>query len=191
MKQLMVSAQPLYERTERFRIYEHNVIPGLFQTAEYTTAMLTFWTEFLEARNDIEAAVAAQQSRQAVIYDGSKKFSVILEEAALRTWYGTRLTQAAQLDRLLSVMTLPNIAFGIVPLMTDRTAIGSTGFWIFDDVLVALETPTASIEITVPQEVALYVRMFDHLRQPAIYGRQARTLILSIAHELMEQHPAT
>ncbi len=35
---------PLYERTTLFRIYEHNVIPGLFQTAAYCAAMLSFWT---------------------------------------------------------------------------------------------------------------------------------------------------
>ena len=42
--------------------------------------------------------------------------------------------------------------------MTERLATGSTGFWIFDDSLVALETPTASIEVTQPQEVQLYAR---------------------------------
>ena len=36
---------PLYERTSLFRIYEHNVIPGLFQTAAYCAAMLSFWIE--------------------------------------------------------------------------------------------------------------------------------------------------
>jgi hypothetical protein len=29
MKQMMLSPQPLYERTERFRIYEHHALPGL------------------------------------------------------------------------------------------------------------------------------------------------------------------
>ena len=38
----------LYERTSRFRIYEHNVIPGLFQTAAYCAAMLSFWIGFLD-----------------------------------------------------------------------------------------------------------------------------------------------
>ena len=40
---------PLYERTSLFRIYEHNVIPGLFQTAAYCAAMLSFWIGFLDA----------------------------------------------------------------------------------------------------------------------------------------------
>jgi hypothetical protein len=46
-----------YERTKLFRIYEHNVIPGLFQTSAYCAAMLSFWMEFLGTTNDLDEAV--------------------------------------------------------------------------------------------------------------------------------------
>ena len=184
MKQLLQAGGDLFERTERFRIYEHNVIPGLFQTAAYATELLSFWIDFLETRNDIEAAVAARMERQAVLYRGDKTFSVVLEEAAIRTQFGTSGTMSGQLDRLLSVMTMPNISFGIVPLMVQRRTVGSTGFWIFDDALVSLETPTAGIDVSQPQEVALYERMFEHLRQPALYGHAARRLIIQVQGEL-------
>lgn len=174
----------LYERTKLFRIYEHNVIPGLFQTAEYSAAMLSFWIKFLGAANDLEEAVAARMERQRVMYKGAKRFAVVLEQQALRTWFGSAETQAGQLDRLLAVMSLPNVSIGIVPMMTERVAVGSTGFWIFDDILVALETPTASIEVTRPQEIELYARMFEALRVPALYGRAARDLITKTIDEL-------
>lgn len=118
----------LYERTKLFRIYEHNVIPGLFQTAEYCSAMLSFWTRFLGAPNDLEEAVATRMERQRVIYHGGKRFIVVLEEQALRTWFGAAETQAGQLDRLLALTSLPNVSLGIVPMMTERIAVGSTGF---------------------------------------------------------------
>jgi transcriptional regulator with XRE-family HTH domain len=54
---------PLYERTSQFRIYEHNVIPGLFQTKAYCAAMLSFWIRFLETPGDLESAVAARMER--------------------------------------------------------------------------------------------------------------------------------
>lgn len=174
----------LYERTRLFRIYEHNVIPGLFQTAGYCSAMLSFWIRFLGAPNDLEEAVAARMERQRVIYHGAKRFIVVLEEQALRTWFGTAETQAGQLDRLLALMSLPNVSLGIVPMMTERVAVGSTGFWIFDDALVALETPTASIEVNRPQELQLYTRMFEALKTPAVYGRAARDLITKAIDEL-------
>ena len=122
--------------------------------------------------------------RQRVIYQGDKKFAVILEEQALRTWFGTAETQAGQLDRLLALMSLPNVSLGIIPLMTERIAVGSTGFWIFDSALVALETPTASIEVNRPHEVALYARMFEALKAPAVHGADARRLIIQCLNEL-------
>jgi hypothetical protein len=122
--------------------------------------------------------------RQRVIYKGGKRFVVVLEEQALRTWFGTAEIQAGQLDRLLAVMSLPNVSLGIVPMMIERVAVGSIGFWIFDDALVALETPTASIEVNRPQEIELYARMFEVLTAPAVYGRAARALVTKAIDEL-------
>lgn len=177
---------PLYERTGLFRIYEHNVIPGLFQTAEYAAAMLSFWIRFLNTPNDLEAAVAARMERQRVIYQSRKRFDVVLEEQALRTWFGGAGTQAGQLDRLLAVMSLPSVSLGIIPMMTERTGVASAGFWIFDHSLVALETPTASIEVTRPQEVELYAAMFEHLKMAAVYGREARAVITSTLEDVTQ-----
>lgn len=173
-----------YEQTKVFRIYEHNVIPGLFQTSEYSAAMLSFWIKFLGTPNDTHDAVAIRIQRQQVLYHGGKRFVALLEEQALRTWFGTAQTQAGQLGRLLELMSLPNISLGIIPLMTQRLAVGSAGFWIFDDTLVALETPTASIEVTQPQEIQLYARMFESLKTTALYGRHARNLIITVLNEL-------
>ncbi|GAA3298445.1 helix-turn-helix transcriptional regulator [Dactylosporangium vinaceum] len=174
----------LYEQTTLFRVYEHNVVPGLFQTADYCAAMLSFWIDFLQTPNDLDAAVAVRMERQRVIYERGRRFAVVLEEQALRTWFGDAEVQAGQLDRLLAVMSLPSVSVGIIPLMVERSGVASTGFWIFDDTLVALETPTASIEVTRPQEIDLYGRMFDRLQSAAVYGRRARTIINAVLREL-------
>jgi transcriptional regulator with XRE-family HTH domain len=175
---------PLYERTSLFRIYEHNVVPGLFQTAAYCAAMLSFWFGFLDAPGDLDSAVEARMQRQRVIYQAGKQFAVVLEEQALRTWFGTAETQAGQLGRLLEVMSIPTVSLGIIPMMTERTAVASAGFWIFDSSMVALETPTASIEVTRPQEIDLYSRMFGHLKASALHGAAARALIIRALGEL-------
>ncbi|MFF0339683.1 helix-turn-helix domain-containing protein [Kribbella sp. NPDC004875] len=184
VKQLMLAFQQTYERAEQFRIYEHSVIPGLFQTADYVRAMLSFWARFLNTDSDIDEAVAARLQRQSIIYESKRRFAVILEENALRTWFGNADTMAGQLDRLLTVMTLPNVALGIVPAMIEREAVSTTGFWIFDDKLVALETPSASIEVTQPQEIALYENMFNMLRRSALYGPEARALVVRVQRQL-------
>ncbi len=174
----------LYKRTSVFRIYEHNVIPGLFQTAAYCAAMLSFWIGFLDAPDDLDAAVAARMERQKIIYDPGKRFTVVLEEQALRTWFGTADVQAGQLGRLLEVMSVPTVSLGIIPLKTERTGVPAAGFWIFDDALAALEIPTASIEVTRPDEVGLYARMFSHLEESTVHGAAARRLIIRALREL-------
>ena len=175
---------PLCERTSLFRIYEHNVIPGLFQTAAYCAAKLSFWIDFLETPDDLDAAVAARMERQRVIYQAGKRFAVVLEEQALRTWFGTAEVQAGQLGRLLEAMSVPTVSLAIIPMMTERAAVASAGFWIFDESLVALETPTASIEVTRPQEIELYARMFKHLKVTAVHDGAARAMIIKALSEL-------
>ncbi|MGW6505546.1 helix-turn-helix domain-containing protein [Nonomuraea angiospora] len=184
MKRLMQAPVPLYDRTRRFRIYEHNVIPGLFQTDGYARAMLTFWFGFLDAPDDLDAALQVRMARQQVIHAAGKRFDVLLEEQALRTWFGTADVQAGQLERLLTVMAHPHVSIRIIPLMIERPCVASAGFWIYDDELVTLETPSASIEVTRSREIELYSRMFEHLASVAVSGAAARRLTQSVLDEV-------
>lgn len=179
MKRVLGAHTPQnYRRTKHFRIYEHNVIPGLFQTADYCAAMLRRWIAFLDTADDLDEAVEIRMERQRILYRSDKKFLAIMEEQALRTWFGTAETQAGQLDRLLAVSTLPNVVLGIVPMMTERVGpIPSTGFWLFDNRRAALETPTASIDVTQPGERVLYENLFAELQKSAIFGAGARKII--------------
>jgi transcriptional regulator with XRE-family HTH domain len=177
MKRLMLSSVPRYERTNLFRIYEHNIIPGLFQTAEYSAAMLSYFVDFLDAPNDLDTAVEARMERQRIVYSGDRRFAVVLEEEAIRARVGDFDTMAGQLDRLLGVMSLPRVSLGIIPETAPRKVFTSVGFWIYDDAIVRVETPTASLEITQPREVRLYAKMFEQLQQSAVYGAEARALV--------------
>jgi transcriptional regulator with XRE-family HTH domain len=177
MKRLMLSSVPLYERTKLFRIYEHNIIPGLFQTAEYSAAMLSYFIDFLDTPNDLDAAVEARMERQRIVYSGNRRFVMVLEEHAIRTRVGNLDTMSGQLDRLLGIMSLHRVSLGIIPATAPHKVFTSVGFWIYDDAMVGVETPTAGLEITQPREVRLYTTMFEQLQQSAVYGAKARTLI--------------
>lgn len=74
-------------------------------------------------------------------------------------------------------MRLPFISIGIIPADAQRYAIASVGFWIFDENAVALETHTAATKVTRPQEIALYLKLFDQLQAEAAYGGDARRLV--------------
>jgi hypothetical protein len=186
MKRLMLSSVPLYQRTKLFRIYEHNIIPGLFQTAEYSAAMLSYFIDFLDTPNDLDAAVAARMERQRILYTGDRRFAVVIEEQALRAQVGSLDTMAGQLDRLLAVLSLPRVSLGIIPMGALRRAFTGVGFWIYDDGLVGVETPTASLEVTQPREIQLYAKMFEQLRGMAVYGQRARAVVAKALSVLAE-----
>ena len=173
-----------YQRTTTFRIHEPIVLPGIFQTEAYIRRMLTFWYEFLDAPDDADATVAMKAERTATALRPAKRIAVVLGEQALHTRRGPSAEHADQLTHLLSLMRLPFVSVGVIPADVQRHAIATIGFWIFDNNAVALETPTAAIKVTRPQEVALYVAMFNQLHDQAIYGHDARQLVARVLASL-------
>jgi transcriptional regulator with XRE-family HTH domain len=65
---------PLYERTKLFRVYEPGLVPGLFQTVEYASAIIAHAIEFNQIPDDLDEAVAARMERQRVLYVGDRRF---------------------------------------------------------------------------------------------------------------------
>ncbi|WEH31951.1 helix-turn-helix transcriptional regulator [Streptomyces sp. AM 4-1-1] len=173
-----------YRQTSTFRIHEPLVLPGIFQTEAYIRQMLAFWYTFLDAPDDADATVAMKQERTAAALSPTKRILVVLGEQALRTRRGTPSDQSDQLTHLLSLMRLPFVSVGVIPAGVQRRAIGTIGFWIFDNNAVALETPTAAIKVTRPQEIALYAAMFGQLQSEAVFGHDARQLIARILADL-------
>ncbi len=173
-----------YRRTTLFRVHEPVVLPGFFQTEAYMRRMLAFWYEFLAAPDDTDATVAVKAERAAVALNPAKRIDVVLGEQALRTRFGSVAEHGEQLTHLLSLMRLPFVSVAVIPAGAERRAMATTGFWIFDDDAVALETPSAAIKVTRPQEVALYAKMFSHLHDEARHGRDARHLIAEVMADL-------
>ncbi len=169
---------PLYEQTKLFRGYETTVLPGLFHTAEYAAAILTFWNNFLDIpHNDVDQAVATRMQRQHILYTGARRFAFVLEEQTLHTRVGDTDVMLGQLDRLLAVMSLPRVSLGIIPAAGPRHCLAQGSFWIFDEHRVQTEGISAGLDITQPREIALHAKAFTILQQSAVYGRSARDLI--------------
>jgi transcriptional regulator with XRE-family HTH domain len=185
LKQVQESYVPLWERTTRFRIYEPAVVPGLFQTGGYMTAVMQTIIAFNRIPDDLADAVQARLDRQRLIHEGSRTFAVLIEEQALRTRYGDAATMAGQLGRLLTVMTWPNVSLGIIPTGAERSGMWHlNGFWIYDSDRVITELLTAEVTVTQPGEVDVYARAFTALAQMAVYGEAARTLIVAALADL-------
>ncbi len=177
LRQVQQRALPLYERTRRFRVYEPGVVPGLLQTADYATALMTSIAAFLAIPDDVEEAVAARLARQKVLHTGDHRVALVLEESTLRTRIGGADVMAAQLGHLLVAATLPRVSLGIIPSTVDRPMWPVEGFWLFDDTTALVELATAKVTVTQPHELLIYQRTFALLAEMAVYGKAARNCI--------------
>ena len=186
LRRLQETIGPLYEQTRLFRVHEHWSIPGLLQTAAYSTESMAYWSRLLKLPDDRMAATAARLERQRVLRSGDHQFVFLLGEQTLRTRIGTAEVMVEQLDRVLGVMALTNVSIGIIPAAAGLGAHTQTAFWIFDDNLVKVETLTAALDITRPDEIEIYVTVFDQMQRAARYGRSARALILKARDELLQ-----
>ncbi|MEU9376492.1 DUF5753 domain-containing protein [Streptomyces sp. NPDC048255] len=159
------------------RAYVSNVIPGFFQTADYATALMSSITDFQGTPDDVPDAVAARLARSRFLYEGGHRFVVLIEEWVLRTRVGTPATMAGQLAHLLTVMPLPSVSLGIIPLGVPRTVWPLEAFYLYDDQHTVVETLTAGIHVRQRRELADYAKAFKGLAQTAVHGDAARALI--------------
>lgn len=178
LQQLQKTSVPLYERTTHFRVYCSNVVPGFLQTPGYATALLRSIAAFRGLPDDVDQAVAARLDRSQIIRKRGKQFAIVIEESVLRHQLGDATVMAGQLGSLLSAMDLPAVSLGIIPFAAPRTMWPVETFTVFDGERVNHEPLSASVKITTPDEVAQYVRAFTALHRHAVYGAEARALIV-------------
>ncbi|EFL02071.1 MULTISPECIES: helix-turn-helix domain-containing protein [Streptomyces] len=180
LRRLQESYVSLFRATSLFRVYTTFLVPGLLQTQGYAEALLSTNARLLGVPDDGEEAAAARLERSQIMYQpGRRRFVFLLEEAALRYQIGDGDAMAAQLGHLLSVGALPAVSLGIVPMATEaRPTWVQETFSVYDDALVSVELLSAQVNINQPSEVALYVQAFEELRNLAVYGAEARTLIV-------------
>ena len=173
-----VASIRLEAQTYLFRWYEPVLVPGILHTAEYAAAVMSRVIAFYGIPDDVDAGVAARMERQQILYRGGHRFHFILAEQVLRTTVGSVEVMAGQLDRLLTIVSLPRVSLGIIPARATYQ-VPTNQFIMFDDRLVHVETISAELTISQPREINLYARAFQELSRLAEYGHGARALIRS------------
>ncbi len=171
-------------RTRLFRAFESTFIPGLLQTPGYAHFRFVQSVSVFKTHNDIDEAVRARVQRQDILYRADKKFHFVLTEAALRYRLCPPEVMLGQLDRLISLSALPNVALGIIGFERAYVVAPAHGFWLLDTKRVMVETFSAELTLTQPQEIALYGGIFDNLARVASYGRSARGIIQRVIDDL-------
>lgn len=173
----------LVARSDRVCHFETTLVPGLLQTREY--AHQTFFGIAVLHRtpqDEVEGAVAKRMERQRHLYDTSKQFEFLISEPVMRWLLCPPEVMRGQLDRLQTVIGLPNIRFGVLPMGVMLKTAPQNKFELYDEA-VHIETFTAD-ERRSGEEYEKYREILDRLWEEAAEGEDARRLIVSAADGL-------
>ncbi|GAA2760570.1 helix-turn-helix domain-containing protein [Actinopolymorpha rutila] len=153
--------------------FETVYVPGLLQIADYAHVVIAdAGRGVVDAPEDLTAAVATRMARQQHLYDPARQFEFLLAEPVLRWLVCPPSVMRAQLDRLHTVIGMPNVRFGILPLGTPLATIPQNSFQLFDD-LAVIETFVG--ETTYESEPSSRLASaLDSLWDDALEGERAR-----------------
>jgi transcriptional regulator with XRE-family HTH domain len=127
-------------RADRIRIFETQLVTGLFQTAAYARAVLRAGNP-RESADQIEERVTARLARQQLLTrDDPPHVWLVLDEGILRRPVGGEAVLKDQLAKLLELSESPNIVVQVLP-----TGIGAHA---------ALEGPVTILALDDGEEVA-------------------------------------
>lgn len=166
----------LEDETALVRNFENVFVPGLLQTPEYARYRLAEGVEYDGAPDDLDEAVGARMQRQQILYRTGRRFHFVITEAVLRYRLCPPEVMLGQLDRLVTLSTMPTIRFGVIPFEAKLPLAPVHGFWLMDERVVVVENFTASQNLTQVSEVSAYVRIFEQFASAARYDSEARSV---------------
>lgn len=162
------------------------LVPGLLQTADYAReSMHSIRPDF--AADVIEQRAAARAARQRILTsENPPRFEAIIDEAVLHRWPASRSVMRTQLERLIATSALPHVTIRILPFGAGLLPSSTNKFIIltFDEpaipTTVFIETLTGDLFIEVPDEVRIYEKALDVMRDMSLSTAETRQMILSV-----------
>jgi transcriptional regulator with XRE-family HTH domain len=174
------------EAARSIRLYEAQFVPGLLQTEEYATAVISLGDHPIE---QAERLVVVRKERQRRFRDGKLKLWVILDEAALRRPIAGAAVQIDQLKYLRETCASPNLTLQVIPYGAGGHA-APTGFAILrfaerdlPDV-VYVENLTSALYLDKQADVDRYLLAMERLSLVAYEPRDTPRFIDEIIRQL-------
>lgn len=162
--------------------FEPLVIPGLLQTAAYTTELIR---ASLADPAEIGKRVEARMRRQEILRrPNPPRYRAIIDEAALLRPVGDTEVMRDQLRKLIDTHPLEHVTIQIIP-MSAGLHVGMSGHFVIlefpdstDQDVVYIETPTDNLYLEEPKHLERYNLMMQRLVADAL-GADASIAYLS------------
>jgi transcriptional regulator with XRE-family HTH domain len=165
------------------------MIPGLLQTEDYARALIRGLIAIDAA--EIERRVEVRMTRQRLLAKPDRpQLWAIVDEAAVQRVVGGRAIMRAQLLHLANAAEQGQTTIQVLPYGAGPHP-GQAGPFIVlgfaapaEPEIVYMETVGGSLFVDKPEEVRLYMTVFDQLRALALSPAQTRDMLHSLAREL-------
>ena len=167
--------------------YEAQVVPGLLQTAEYTSAIMQ--AQLADDRPEIiSPRIAVRMARQAVLErDPPPQFCAVMDEDVLRRPIGGPDVLRRQMLRLVEASERPTVTLQVLPFAVGAHR-GLAGSFIVlefadgaDHSLVYSEGLTGGVFRNKPEDLRSYLMSFEALRASALSPKESVELIQTVA----------
>lgn len=165
------------EQTRVVHAWEESIIDGMLQTADYARHIFIRYAEMRNSPRDTDEAVHARLKRQEMLYQPGRKFHILMWEAALHALICPPTVLAAQLDHLAGVMDVDSVELGVVPFHAPLKIPPANSFIILDDRVAVTEDWHAELWLEDADTIATYLKIWNTLRESAVYGAQAQNII--------------
>ncbi|HWG02027.1 MAG TPA: helix-turn-helix transcriptional regulator [Trebonia sp.] len=180
----------LEEAAQLIRVYEVQFVPGLLQTEEYARAVVVQGAPGLDP-DEVDRRVALRLGRQKLLdRDNPPRLWAIVDEAALRRPMGGRDVLAAQIERLMDMVSEPNITLQVMPFKYGGHAAEGGAFTImrFPEAdlpdMVYMEYLTGALYIEKPEEVERYAAVMERLSVAGTSPERTREILAGLLKEI-------
>lgn len=187
----------LEEAAASLNWYESELVPGLFQTADYARTLIQEDNPGVDT-DEIERRVHVRIARQALLTraTAAPKVNVVLNEAVLRRPVGGPKVMGDQLSRLVELNELDNVSVRVVPFA------GGLHYGLMSGPFIVMRFPTngdgkdtepptiyvdgftGALYLDKPHEVERYDRAFKAIEGSALDQAGSKSLIEAAVREL-------
>jgi hypothetical protein len=174
--------------------YHPELVPALFQTADYHDAVQQAALSVAASENgQLATLLRARQDRLAVA--GTPHVHAIVSETVLRRQVGGPDVMTAQLDHLAKASRKPGVTLQVLPFASGAHPAMDSPFTLMTfpdpaDPDIACSGPHGALCLDSDADVQRHQRVLTRLRDMALPARASRTLITQAAAELA-RHPGT
>ncbi|MDA0562925.1 helix-turn-helix domain-containing protein [Streptomonospora sp. S1-112] len=177
------------------RFFQSQIVPGLFQTAEYAEALMQAHPAPV-SDDEVKRRTELRIRRQELLFSETPPHIwALLDESVLYRPIGGPQVMAAQLRHLLEIHEKAHVTLQIVPFSAGAHSGLNGSFDILEfpesDIhaprLVHVENLTSSLYIEKAKEVRFYTVAFEYLRTAALNPERTREVISDVERRLQAE----